>query len=97
MEHKPLGRIPKNRKRPATQMEGTYVKQNDITISMEEYTHLKQCESFIDDNGHFWTFEAYKDVVAHNEKVEQAVAELHNEIEIESQVIEQNPEDPTRV
>ena len=83
MTHEPLGRIPKNRKKKET-----------ITISVDEYTHLKQCESFIDDNGHFWTFEAYKDVVNHMEEVENLGNE---EVERNNGVIEQSPEDPTRV
>ena len=36
-----------------------------IEISVEEYKHLKLCESFIDDNGYFWALEAFKDVVEH--------------------------------
>ena len=83
MENKVLGRVPKNRK-----------KKEMITISMEEYTHLKQCESFIDDNGHFWTFEAYKEVVNHMDEVENMGNE---EVERNNGVIEQLPDDITRV
>jgi len=54
---------------------------DNITISTEEYTHLKQCESFIDDNGMFWKFEAYKDVLQHIENTTEMIDEQTNKEE----------------
>lgn len=50
-------------------------------ITEEEYTHLKQCESFIDDNELFWKFEAYKDVIKHIENTNQVIDEQLNKEE----------------
>lgn len=47
-------------------------------ITEEEYTHLKLCEQFIDDNELFWKFEAFKDVLNHIENTNQMIDEQTN-------------------
>ena len=71
MTNKPLGRIPKNRTTPPKGVEIKGVnKKMPVQITFEELEHYKLCEAFINENGHFWVFEAYKDVVKHMENVE---------------------------
>lgn len=78
MAHNPLGRVPKNRKRPATQMMGTYVKpETQITITEEEYKDFCNMRDFIYDNNLVMTFETYVDVKAHMDMID----DLNNEEE----------------